>query len=89
MSKANPANILCTHPNQYPHFETDVVPGADWELEIRGEHIFYAYHWNEEELTMQYIQWANGNDAIFTSRDEALKAIQSIEKMEKQTAWAN
>lgn len=79
MSTNNPANVLCTHPNQYPRFETNVIPGTDWELEIRGKHTFYAYRWDDETLSMNYIQWANGNDAIFTSRDQAIEACKAID----------
>jgi hypothetical protein len=80
MSIANPENVLCTHPNQYPKFEIDVIPGTDWELEIRSEHVIYAYRWDDEEFTMQYILWPNGNDAIFTSRDDAIEACKQFEE---------
>lgn len=81
MSTANPENILCTHPNQFPKFEVDVIPGTDWELAQYGLHEFYAYRWDEENIQMSHIVDEHGFDAVFASRDEAIEACKQFEEL--------
>ena len=76
-------HVLCTHPNHYPYFETNVLPGTNWEIEQYAANQFYAYRFDAESGQQAYI--LNENEMWnkrFSSRDEALAAIMQAEAQE-------
>lgn len=79
-------HVLCTHPNHYPYFETDVLPGTDWEIEQYAANQFYAYRFDAESGQQAYILNDAGYDKLFPSRDEALAAIMQAEAQEIQAS---